>query len=149
MAMRGQYVMADEDTLERMMGMDGSELMNTLEKLIEDGGEYYDIDKLWEELHVALTGVSASEPIDGDPLSEAVVGVHVFEVEEEDGFFACTEQDELEGIISAMQQVDLDKLETGGVAEALRQQVKNEFSGLLDFYRKAAAAGMHVIFSVV
>lgn len=149
MAMRGQYVLADEDTLERMMGMDGSELMNTLEKLIEGGSEHYDIDKLWEELHIALTGVSASEPIDGDPLSEAVVGVHVFEVEEEDGFFACTEQDELEDIIAAMQQVDLDKLETGGVEEALRQQVKSEFSGLLDFYRKAEAAGKHVIFSVV
>ncbi|WP_238650359.1 DUF1877 family protein [Paenibacillus piscarius] len=149
MAMRGQYVLADEDTLERMMGMDGSELMNTLEKLIEGGSEHYDIDKLWEELHIGLTGVSASEPIDGDRLSEAVVGVHVFEVEEEDGFFACTEQDELEDIIAAMQQVDLDKLETGGVEEALRQQVKSEFRGLLDFYRKAAAAGKHVIFSVV
>ncbi|WP_342478590.1 DUF1877 family protein [Paenibacillus sp. FSL H7-0350] len=149
MGMLGQYVMVNEDTLEQMMEMDGAELLGTLEKLIEGGSEHYDIDKLWEELHVALTGVSASEPIDGDPLSEAVVGVHVFEVEEEDGFFACTEQDELEGIITAMQQVDLDKLEMGGVAEALRQQVKSEFSGLLDFYRKAAAAGMHVIFSVV
>lgn len=149
MAMRGQYVMVDEDTLERMMEMDGAELLGTLEKLIQGGSDHYDIDKLWEELHVALTGVSASEPIDGDPLSGAVVGVHVFEVEEEDGFFACTEQDELEDIIAAMQQVDLDKLETGGVAEALKQQVKSEFSGLLDFYRKAAAAGMHVIFSVV
>ncbi|OMF86672.1 DUF1877 family protein [Paenibacillus sp. FSL R7-0337] len=149
MGMLGQYVMVNEDTLKQMMEMDGAELLGTLEKLIEGGSEHYDIDKLWEELHVALTGVSASEPIDGDPLSEAVVGVHVFEVEEEDGFFACTEQDELEGIITAMQQVDLDKLEMGGVAEALRQQVKSEFSGLLDFYRKAAAAGMHVIFSVV
>lgn len=149
MGMLGQYVMVDEDTLERMMEMDGEELLGTLEKLIEGGSEHYDIDKLWEELHVALTGVSASEPVDGDRLSEAVVGVHVFEVEEEDGFFACTEQDELEDIIAAMQQVDLDKLEMDGVEEALRQQVKSEFSGLLDFYRKAAAAGMHVIFSVV
>lgn len=149
MGMLGQYVMVDEDTLERMMEMDGAELLGTLEKLIEGGSEHYDIDKLWEELHVALTGVSASEPIDGDPLSEAVVGVHVFEVEEEDGFFACTEQDELEDIIAAMQQVDLDKLEMDGVEEALRQQVTSEFSGLLEFYRKAAAAGMHVIFSVV
>lgn len=149
MGMLGQYVMVDEDTLERMMEMDGAELLGTLEKLVEGGSEHYDIDKLWEELHVALSGVSASEPIDGDPLSEAVVGVHVFEVEEEDGFFACTEQDELEDIIAAMQQVDLDKLETGNIDAALRQQVKSEFSGLLDFYRKAEAAGMHVIFSVV
>ncbi|MEK3901919.1 MULTISPECIES: DUF1877 family protein [unclassified Paenibacillus] len=148
MGMLGQYVMVDEDTLERMMEMDGTELMDTLEKLIEGGSEHYDIDKLWEELHLALTGVSASEPIEGDPLSEAVVGVHVFEVEEEDGFFACTEQDELEDIIAAMQQVDLDKLETGDIKKALKEQVTSEFTGLLDFYRRAAAAGKHVIFSV-
>ncbi|MEK3716473.1 DUF1877 family protein [Paenibacillus sp. FSL R7-0333] len=149
MGMLGQYVMVDEDTLERMMEMDGSELMDTLEKLIEGGSEYYDIDKLWEELHLALTGVSASEPIEGDPLSEAVVGVHVFEVEEEEGFFACTEQDELEDIIAAMQQVDFDQLKTDGVAEELRAALKSEFAGLLDFYGKALAAGKHVIFSVV
>lgn len=149
MGMLGQYVMVDEDTLERMMKMDGSELMDTLEKLIEGGSEYFDIDKLWEELHLALTGVSASEPIEGDPLSEAVVGVHVFELEEEDGFFACTEHDELEDIIAAMQQVDLEKLEPGGVTEQLSEAVKSEFSGLLDFYGKALAAGKHVIFSVV
>ncbi|ETT59159.1 hypothetical protein C173_28326 [Paenibacillus sp. FSL R7-277] len=148
MGMLGQYVMVDEDTLERMMEMDGSELMNTLEKLIEGGSEYYDIDKLWEELHLALTGVSASEPIEGDPLSEAVVVVHVFEVEEEDGFFACTEQDELEDIIAAMQQVDFDQLKTDGVAEELRAALKVEFAGLLDFYGKALAGGKHVIFSV-
>ncbi|QUL53198.1 DUF1877 family protein [Paenibacillus tritici] len=149
MGMRGQYVMVDEDSLEQMVEMDGAELLDKLEKLMEGGSEYYDIDKLWEELHVALTGVSASEPSDGDPLSEAVVGVHVFEVEEEDGFFACTEHDELEGIITAMQQVDFDKLEPDGAAEELRQQVKREFAGLLDFYKKALAAGQHVIFSVV
>ncbi|WP_405115388.1 DUF1877 family protein [Paenibacillus sp. FSL K6-1217] len=148
MGMLGQYVMVDEDTLERMMEMDGTELMGTLEKLIEGGSAYYDIDKLWEELHVALTGVSASEPVEGDPLSEAVVGVHVFEVEEEDGYFTCTEHDELEGIITAMQQVDFGQLKTGGVAEELRAALQGEFAGLLDFYGKALAAGKHVIFSV-
>ncbi|NQX45164.1 hypothetical protein HQN87_07455 [Paenibacillus tritici] len=48
-----------------------------------------------------------------------------------------------------MQQVDLDKLELGDINEALRQQVKSQFTGLLDYYRRAAAAGKHVIFSVV
>jgi hypothetical protein len=148
LGMLGQYVMVDEDTLESMMAMDGAALMGTLEKLIEAGNEYYDIDKLWEDLHLSLTGVSASEPVDGNPLSEAVVGVHVFEVEEEDGFFACTEHDELEGIIRAMQQLDFGRLEPGYGTEALRQELKGEFEALLGFYEKALAAGMHVIFSV-
>ncbi|NQX45165.1 hypothetical protein HQN87_07460 [Paenibacillus tritici] len=49
---KGQYVMVDEYTLERMMEMDGAEMMDTLEKLekleklIEGGSEHYDIDKL-------------------------------------------------------------------------------------------------------
>ncbi|WNS44102.1 DUF1877 family protein [Paenibacillus sp. MMS20-IR301] len=149
MGMRGQYVMVNEDTLERMMEMDGAELLDTLERLVEGGNAYYDIDKIWDALHLALTGVSASEPVEGDPLSEAVVGVHVFEVEEDDGFFACTEHDELDGIIRAMKQLDFGRLEHRPETEELRLELKREFGSLLAFYEQALAAGQHVIFSVV
>ena len=167
MAMLGEYVMVDEETLDRMMEMDGAGLLDTLEKLVEGGSGRYEIDKLWDGLHHLLTGVSASEPIEGDPLSEAIVGVHVFELEEEEGFFACTEHDELDAIIQAMIKLDFDGLKPGfaeGVSrnphvypssggeagkEALWQELKQDFTALLAFYEQALAAGKHVIFSVV
>jgi hypothetical protein len=167
MAMLGEYVMVDEDTLDRMMAMNGAELLETLEKRVEDGGESYEIDKLWDNLHLVLTGVSASEPIEGDPLSEAVVGVHVFELEEEEGFFACTEHDELEAIIQAMKQVDFAALKPRFEAldfrspgldpvygekpdkDILWEELKREFAALLAFYEQALSIGHHVIFSVV
>lgn len=165
MAMLGEYVMVDEDTLDQMMAMDGAGLLDTLEKLVAGGSGHYEIDHLWENLHVALTGVSASEPIEGDPLSEAVVGVHVFELEDEDDFFACTEHAELESILQAMKQVDFASLQNrfntvvfrnpgphanDSVAEkdALWQELQREFAGLLAFYEQAQANGKHVIFSV-
>ncbi|WP_239614635.1 YfbM family protein [Cohnella mopanensis] len=163
----GQYVMVSEDTLEQMMEMEGEGLMDTLEELIEAGNPSYEIDKLWDGLHFLLTGVSASVPIEGNRLSESVVCVHVFDVGEDDGFFTCTEQDELAGIIQAMKQVDFDELESGfdlasfrsnniypriweeNRKEALWHELKGEFSALLAFYEKALAAKQHVIFSVV
>ncbi|MBE1553972.1 YfbM family protein [Sporosarcina limicola] len=167
MGMRGQYVMVSEDTLEQMMKMDSEALMDTLEELIEAETASYEIDKLWDGLHFLLTGVSASEPIEGDRLSESVVGVHVFDVGEDDGFFACTEQDELADIIQAMKQVDFDVLELSfdlaafrgneiypriweeNCKEALWHELKGEFSALLAFYEKTLAAKQHVIFSIV
>ncbi|MNI48483.1 hypothetical protein D3C73_1030490 [compost metagenome] len=149
------------------METDDEGLMDKLDKLIEAGNPSYEIDKLWDGLHFLLTGVSASEPIEGHKLSESVVGVHVFDVGEDDGFFACTEQDELADIIQAMKLVDFDKLEPDfdlaafrrnkiypriwedSRKEALWNELKGEFGALLAFYEKAMAAKQHVIFSVV
>lgn len=41
-----------------------------------------DVDKTWDALHFVLTGVSGSEPIKNDSLSEAVVGVYSVDVSE-------------------------------------------------------------------
>ena len=39
----------------------------------------FDMDKMWDVLHFVLTGVSAGEPIEGNTLSESIVGVNSFE----------------------------------------------------------------------
>ena len=38
-----------------------------------------DLDKMWDALHFVLTGVSASEPIKDNRLSEAVLGISPIE----------------------------------------------------------------------
>lgn len=54
--------------------------------------------------HFVLTGVSATDPIEGDPLSEAVVGVHVIP---HDDFVGCTEVDELPRIVERLDALDV------------------------------------------
>ena len=40
--------------------------------------EICDIDKMWDALHFLLTGKSASEPIEDNLISEAIVGSLIF-----------------------------------------------------------------------
>jgi len=105
--------------------------------------------------------VSASRPIAGDPLSEAVVGVHVYDVE---SFIS----DELPRIVDALRSVDIDSLRgrcdlatfrkhnlyprlaetTKADEEHLWQTLKGEYKGMLGFYSDAAARHLSVIVSI-
>ena len=94
MGLLANYMMVDEATLDSMMKLNNEELMEKLEEL--EDNEYYDMDKLWDGLHFLLTGISAGTPIEENPLSEAIVGVHNFNEEEDEAdFIACIEADEL------------------------------------------------------
>lgn len=84
---------------------------------------YYEMDKLWDGLHMLLTGRPSSEPIEGDPLSEAVVGVHVVDAED-DCFIGAIGWDELAPIIAALKQIRTDELRRRfSAAEFSRQRV--------------------------
>lgn len=81
----------------------------------------YEMDKLWDGLHMLLTGRPAGEPIEGDPLSEAVVGVHVVDAED-DCFIGATGWDELAPIIAALKQSRTDELRSRFSAAEFRKQ---------------------------
>ena len=51
--------------------------IEVLQDQVEDD-ELLDIDKMWDAIHFLLTGNDTSEPIDGDPLSQSIVGKIVF-----------------------------------------------------------------------
>jgi len=158
-------MMIDEEKLDRLMGLDSAELLEEIEELDESGAEVYDMDKLWDGLHFLLTGASASEPIEGNKLSEAIVGIHLFNEDSED-FIACIEFEELPGIISEMEKVDIEDLlqniyfssfkkkniypdiwiEKNN--EQLKNELKNEFFNLLSFYKKAITNKMHIVVSI-
>ena len=127
--------------------------------------EKYTIDKLWDGLHFLLTNVSASEPIEGDKLSEAIVGVHVFDTNDDD-FIACIENDELPEIVQALENVNAKELEhkfdpnifkkkkiypniwDKDKKDELFAELINEYNGLLNFYKKALDKKAHIIYSV-
>jgi len=163
MGIQAAYTLVDEQTLDRLVESAPEHLVDELERLELCEGSTVYLDKLWDGLHFLLTGVSASTPIDGSPLSEAVVGVHVFD---SDDFIGCTEQDELAAIIAALDAVDVDALlaaadftafsEAGlypsiwdGDDDSLRRELSAAFTTLCQIHRRAAAEGMHLIISIL
>ncbi|BDD12366.1 hypothetical protein FUAX_47980 (plasmid) [Fulvitalea axinellae] len=101
------FLMISEDTLESLMPLGPKDLSDRIIEIEENPeNENMDIDKLWDILHAFLTGVSASKPIEGDRLSEAIVGTHPFSYESHADFITCTEHDELPEIIHSMEYFD-------------------------------------------
>jgi hypothetical protein len=169
MGMIAEYLMVDEETLNSLMTLDNNSLTNEIFE-IEESGKFsvIDIDKIWDALHCFLIGVSASEPIEGNKLSEAIVGVHNFNIEDEDAdFITCTENEELEEIIKALENINFDKLSASfdplifkkkkiypnGIWKDSKEQLIEEFKialyEILNFYKKALESNHHVIISIL
>lgn len=164
MGFLANYMMVDKPTLDRLIDTDGDELTDAIDEL-EDAGqnEIYCMDKLWDGLHFLLTGVSASDPIEDNQLSEAIVGVHIFDCED---FVGDTKSDEVAPIVAALEKVDIDKLLkdvdfsqfkkkevypniwTNNDKASLANELREEYRNLLDFYRKALAAKANVVVSI-
>lgn len=165
MGMLANYMMVDEQTLGMLMDLDAEELLEEIEELDESGAEVYDMDKLWDGLHYLLTGVSASQPIEGNKLSEAIVGIHLFNEDSED-FIAYIKFEELPDIISEMEKVSMeDLLQDVNFSsfneeniypdiwpknnnEQLKNELKSEFLNLLSFYKEAIADKTHIVVSI-
>jgi hypothetical protein len=157
------YTTVDTAELDRLVELPSDDLVDAVEALETAGAPTLYLDKMWDGLHFLMTGASASSPIEGDPLSEAVVGVHVFDA---DDFVGCTEVDELPGIVAALEAVSLAALlqsvDFSAFARAdiypnawadepaaLGAELSRAFTELLDFHRAALAAERHVIVSIL
>lgn len=163
-----QYVAVDDETLDYMADMPNGLLLEVLEELSADPEvPRYEIGPLWDGLHFLLTGAPAARAIEDDPLSEAVVGVHVFNDDDEDAdFVGCTENDELPAIISALDKLDKDRLEaefnpadfkeagikpdiwTDRDRERLFSGLMKELDSLRDFYAGAGEGGWHIVINI-
>lgn len=90
---------------------------------------------LWNELHLALMGCPGTEAISHEPLSQAIVGVDFFD----DGHVAYTLLEDLDDIVSALNEVDedafLDKyFQLNGVEN--KEKALTEFKALKNFYNR-------------
>ncbi|WEK60841.1 MAG: YfbM family protein [Candidatus Microbacterium colombiense] len=163
MGMRAAYTLVDELTLDRLVSLAPEVLISTLEDLETGGAPTVYLDKMWDGLHFLLTGVSATSPRDDDPLSESIVGVHVFGGED---FVGCTENDELETILAALDSLDRDTVIGGadfstfakaGIypnvwnddPEVLRRELADAWDALTSVHRRAADEGHHVVISIL
>ena len=164
MGLLGAYMMVDENTLTYLTKLGNEGLHEKINEL-EETNELYTIDKLWDGLHFLLTNVTASSPIENNKLSEAIVGIHVFDTVEA-YFIACIENNELSEIIDALEDVSIEELEKefnpeifdkkdiypdiweSSRKDELFEELLNEYNDLLAFYKKALEMNLHIIFSV-
>jgi len=153
----------NEDQLQQLL--DNDNLLEDIEELSdEEEHNEIDIDKMWDVLHFLLTGISATEPIEDDPLSELIVGEIV--ADEED-FIAYTTPQKVQEFARVMSEInfadDLKKFDMQKCKEAdlypniwnrdeEKEYIIEELSGcfekLKNFYREAAEHGHAVLVSI-
>ena len=107
------YHAIDEQTLDEMWRLPDGPFFERFQEFEENTIlPSLHIGKSWDALHCTLTGVSASEPIDGDKLSECVVGVHpkIWEGDDTSTYIAVTENEEISAILSAIDSYDESKI---------------------------------------
>jgi hypothetical protein len=167
MSIIANYMMVDDDIFDSLFVLDNDALLEKVNALEEAGTTLYCMDKLWDGLHFLLTGTTASTPVEGDELSEAIVGTGVFNEDDDDAdFIASTEAVQLAGIIAAMKEVDIEKLAESvdfnafrkddiypdiwhdKDAASLKQELVREFNSLLAFYEKAKKKNANILVSI-
>ena len=124
-----------------------------------------DIDKMWDALHFVLTGVSCSEPIKNNPLSEAVVGV--FSIDGIEEYISYIEKSRIKNIVFALDNFDIEKaLETFSMEECkeaelypniwgyeeetdeIKEEIMDYFQDMKDFYKQVLEEDGNVLVTI-
>lgn len=162
MGMLARYIAVSEDELNRLIDLGDEPLTDEID-LLEEKNPTLDLDKMWDGLHFILTGESASEPLEGEPLSDAVVGVHVID---DETFIAATGNGELKEIINALNAVDRKalraefsprRLDEENIypdiwlqenKESLFDELEQSLDQLIHFYQQCLKDGSHVLVTI-
>ena len=166
MGLRANYQYLGDKELEALERFDNEEdIFETVEDRNEEAEILLDIDKNWDLLHYMLTGVSASDPIWEDPLSEAVVGVT--SIKKIEDFIAYTKKDRVKDILKALEDFDMESalesfsLEEGKEADLypniwdyeeeedeIKEDLLDCFERMKDFYKEILEADGNVLVTI-
>ena len=124
-----------------------------------------DIDKMWDALHFVLTGVSCTEPIKNNPLSEAVVGV--FSIDGIEEYISYIEKSRIKDIVFALDNFDIEKaLKTFSMKECkeaelypdiwdyeeetdeIKEEIMDYFQDMKDFYTQVLEEDGNVLVTI-
>jgi hypothetical protein len=166
MGMIACFQMVDDQSLKHLFQMDEDDLFEEIEELQEDSDSVLDIDKLWDGLHFLLTGVSACQPIEGNHLSEAIIGTSRFSDDVDSEFITYSFPEEVVEISNALENFDIEKA-IGGFnpeeydrneiypsiwmeedKESLQEELSDCFNELKSFYEKAVEAKKGIVVSI-
>ena len=166
MGMRACYQMVNANDLNELMKKSFDDLFDAIEDMQEDEDTVLDIDKLWDGMHFLITGTSAAQPLDGNLLSEAVVGTKTFSDDEDADFIAYILPEKVPSILNALAQFDIecaiDRFNPNEFAqqdiypniwmresrESLQDELKECFWEMRKFYEQAATAENAVVISI-
>ena len=162
MGMIANYQPTTDIELEKIMCLDDVEELQESEDI-----EICDIDKMWDALHFLLTGKSASEPIEDNLISEAIVGQFNISGEEIEEFISGTKTDRVKEIAKALQELNfetyIDKFDMSAFsqndiypniwgyedeADEIKDDLRNSFENLKKFYEKMAEQERAVLVSI-
>ena len=167
MGLIANYQLVNDQNLEKIMNpdLDPEELLEDLEDLAEEEDVLIDIDKMWDALHFVLTGVSCSEPIENNALSEAVVGV--FSIDGIEEYISYIEKSRIKNIVFALDNFDIEKaLETFSMEECkeaelypniwgyeeeteeIKEEIMDYFQDMKDFYKQVLEEDGNVLVTI-
>lgn len=167
MGMIANYQYINDEQLNCLKNFDceRNDVLDEVEEWNEESEMLLDIDKMWDVLHFVLTGVSSCDPIENNPLSEAVVGVHP--LEGQDGFVAYTEKERVADILAALEAFDMEQAmaafsmdackkaelypdiwDYDDEEELVKEEISDYFQNMKDFYREVLEANGHVMVTI-
>ena len=167
MGMIANYQYINDEQLNCLKNFDSerNDVLDEVEEWNEESEMLLDIDKMWDVLHFVLTGVSSCDPIENNPLSEAVVGVRP--LEGQDGFIAYTEKERVAEILAALEAFDMEQAmatfsmdackkaelypdiwEYDDEEELVKEEISDYFQNMKDFYREVLEANGHVMVTI-
>ena len=120
---------------------------------------------MWDALHFVLTGVSCSEPIENNALSEAVVGV--FPIDGIEEYISYIEKSRIKDIVFALDNFDIEKaLKTFSMKECkeaelypniwgyeeeteeIKEEIMDYFQNMKDFYKQVLEEDGNVLVTI-
>lgn len=166
MEMNAVYMMIDDATLNNWTKLDDDDLLDAIyDKEEADETKSLDLAKEWDIIHYYLTGQSAMELIEGDKLSEAIVGVNLFSYGKDADFVSWIGKGDVSEIVKALKDFDLDGYQQRLDKDLMRKQdlyptgveetdglldlIKDEVKHLIAFYEEALDSKMNVVVSIV
>lgn len=166
MGMIACFQMVEEQKIKDLFEKDADELFEEVEEMQEDSESVLDIDKLWDGIHFLLTGFSASEPEEGNLISEFIVGTRKFIDDDNADYIAYIFPNNVKAIINEINGLDIDTIinnfqpkefaESGIYPniwmrenkEDIQKEMKSCFNTLKTFYEKASSLGKGIIVSI-
>ncbi|MFT3660384.1 MAG: DUF1877 family protein [Gordonia sp. (in: high G+C Gram-positive bacteria)] len=161
MGLIAEYLLIDDAQLTELVESDAPDEL-AIEWAEDDDARREDLDKLWDALHVVLTGQTSSDPVEGHPLSEAIIGVET--LGDEESFVAIVRATDVPRLTEALRAVDVEQIvraldvpesvreatyPSGIRCDGIESALAGTFALLLAFYERALAAGDHVVVSIL
>lgn len=168
MGLIANYHLINDEELNSLKNLNSKneDFSESVEKPNEQFEISLDLDKMWDALHFVLTGKDCNNAIQGNPLSQAIVGESVATSEEE--YVAYISKSSVSAILealenfdmkTAMQNFSMEKCKEAEIypdiwddedeTEEIRENICDCFERLKEFYQQILAVNGNVLLTIV